>query len=137
MKLVLCPRCELNYITGKDPFCRVCMQEMQGRTADEPELCSICNENPVLPGRDICAACLSEMNADSEPVGESEEQTDRPVETGEIGEIEPVTEMEDILPDDKDAMGKEYGTMENPLSLEDIQEQEKENEEEDEDGEEL
>ena len=87
MKLVLCPRCELNYITGSEEYCKVCMQEMRGvRRPDDVELCSICNENPVLPGRDVCAACLREMDVG----GNSAEHGDHE----ERAEAEEIVEME-------------------------------------------
>ena len=53
MKLVKCPRCELNYITENEKYCKVCLREMKGEAPkDEVELCSVCNEAPALPGRD-------------------------------------------------------------------------------------
>ena len=71
-KYVQCPRCELNYITTPgDKYCKVCMREMKGEGGqDDVEMCSVCNENPALPGRDICLFCLKEMNAQAaESVG--------------------------------------------------------------------
>ena len=63
-KYVQCPRCELNYITTPgDKYCKVCMREMKGEGGqDDVEMCSVCNENPALPGRDICLFCLKEMS---------------------------------------------------------------------------
>lgn len=47
MKLVKCPRCELNYITENEKYCKVCLREMKGESPkDEVELCSVCNEAP-------------------------------------------------------------------------------------------
>ena len=44
MKLVKCPRCELNYITENEKYCKVCLREMKGESPkDEVELCSVCN----------------------------------------------------------------------------------------------
>ena len=62
-KYVQCPRCELNYITTPgDKYCKVCMREMKGEGGqDDVEMCSVCNENPALPGRDICLFCLKEI----------------------------------------------------------------------------
>ena len=31
MKLVKCPRCELNYITENEKYCKVCLREMRAR----------------------------------------------------------------------------------------------------------
>ena len=52
MTLMKCPRCDLNYITPDQKYCKVCLREMKGEGgADEVELCSICNEAPALPGK--------------------------------------------------------------------------------------
>ncbi len=132
MRLVLCPRCELNYIIGNENYCKVCLQEMRGQTsAEETELCSICNENPVVPGKDVCAVCLQEMSGGAEDPAASIDQDER-VSTDSIGEMDSVAQMDDILPDVKDEeMDKEYGSMHNPMSLEDAREKEDSEEEED------
>ncbi len=129
MKLVLCPRCELNYITGAEQYCKVCMQEMKGvRGAEEVELCSICNENPVIPGRDVCAVCLREMDVG----GGSAEATEHEehAEAGEIVEMDSVAQMDEILPEMKDDMDGEYGSVQNALSLESVREDEEKEQEE-------
>lgn len=130
MKLVLCPRCELNYITGSEEYCKVCMQEMRGvRRPDDVELCSICNENPVLPGRDVCAACLREMDVggNSAEHGDHEERA----EAEEIVEMDSVAQMDEILPEVKDEeMNPEYGSIQNALSLERVREDEEKEQEE-------
>ena len=65
MKLVKCPRCDLNYIREDEKYCKVCLREMKGDSQqEEVELCSICNENPTLPGKDVCLFCLKEMNGE-------------------------------------------------------------------------
>ena len=52
MKLVKCPRCDLNYIREDEKYCKVCLREMKGEpTNDDMELCSVCNAAPALPGR--------------------------------------------------------------------------------------
>ena len=59
MKLVKCPRCELNYIQEGEKYCKVCMRELKGeQTQEEMELCSVCNAAPALPGKDVCLSCL-------------------------------------------------------------------------------
>lgn len=112
MGFVLCPRCELNYMSDKDTYCSVCMQEIRGTAPrDEVELCSICNENPVLPGKDVCAECLREM----ESRDKDENQNDAEME-------DEVQEMDEILPmDDED---QDFGEMGDALSLESVREDE-------------
>ncbi len=133
MRFVLCPRCELNYITGSEELCKVCLQEIRGGSIPEPEeLCSVCNENPVIPGRDICEACLREMNT-TEDDGDGAEGETRPQMAG-IGEMDSVAQMDEILPEVKEGE-KEYGTLDNPMSLEDIREEEEEDDPDAEDDE--
>ena len=129
MRVVLCPRCELNYITGNEEYCKVCLSELRGTLqAEEPDLCSVCNLNPVLPGRDICEACLREMSENTDV--DTEEVEDRSANAEEIAQMDSIAQMDDILPDVKSDDGKEYGSVENPLSLEDV----REDEDEDSDG---
>ena len=55
MQLIKCPRCDLNYIREDEKYCKVCLRELKGeKNTEEVELCSICNEEPALPGRDVC-----------------------------------------------------------------------------------
>ena len=68
-----CPRCELNYIRGDAPYCDVCMSELRrekkskpAEQSAEPILCSECGENPALPGRELCEACLREQRRQRE-----------------------------------------------------------------------
>ena len=54
MRLIKCPRCELNYITPEEGYCKVCKREMKGEPQhEEVELCTVCNEHPALPGKEI------------------------------------------------------------------------------------
>ena len=63
-----CPRCELNYITDNETLCKVCKREIKGDDRLEViDLCTVCNERPVMPGKDI----LDET--DDIPAGELEE----------------------------------------------------------------
>ncbi len=137
MRLVLCPRCELNYITGDEQYCKVCLQEMKGVVqAEETELCSICNENPALPGRDVCAFCLQEMKSGDGQTGSGEENGSK-ANAGEIVEMDSVSQMDEILPEMKEERGEDYGSIENALSLESVrEEEEKEQEEQDQEEEE-
>ena len=50
-----------------------------------------------------------------------------------IGEMDSVAQMDEIIPDVKEG-DKEYGTLSNPMSLEDAREEEEEEDREDEDG---
>lgn len=136
MKFVLCPRCELNYMPETDKYCKVCLREMKGESPrDEVELCSICNEAPVLPGRDVCLLCLREMGGNERTSRDDEEGRDA-VNPDALGDMGSMSEMDEILPDvDED---DELGEMGKELSLEAVREDEaEESEEADEEPEEI
>lgn len=133
MKLVKCPRCELNYITENEKYCKVCLREMKGDAPrDEVELCSVCNEAPALPGHDVCLFCLKEMGgADSRDEDQDHEES---VDSSTIGGMDSVSTMDEIIPEiDEDIPSQEYGEIDHELSLESVREDEdKEDEEEEE-----
>ena len=140
MGFIKCPRCELNYIEESEGFCKICKREMQGdNSSDDGELCTICNERPVIPGKDVCIVCLKEMNAAND---DDEENLDRDAETVEtvdestIGSIDPVSSMDEIMPDISDDIPEgEYSEIENELSLDAMGEEEEENDEDEEESE--
>ena len=132
MKLVKCPRCDLNYIREDEKYCKVCLREMKGDSQqEEVELCSICNENPTLPGKDVCLFCLKEMNGEKN-VDPDDNNGDN-VGPNNIGDIDSVSSMDEIIPemDDEEIPSQEYGEIENELSLEDVRDEEEMNEKED------
>lgn len=136
MTLIKCPRCDLNYITPDQKYCKVCLREMKGEgISEEVELCSICNEAPALPGKDVCLFCLKEMNqSNSEETEASEGES---VDANNIGDMDSVTAMDEIIPDEEEEMpSQEYGEMEHELSLEEVREDEERNAESDEEEEE-
>ena len=134
MNLIKCPRCDLNYIREDEKYCKVCLRELKGeKHAEEVELCSICNEEPVLPGKDICLFCLKEMNK-SNSADETDTETDAEnVDTNTIGDMDAVSGMDEIIPEVEEEDAKEYGEFGQELSLEDVRDDE---EQEEEDGEE-
>ena len=128
MQLIKCPRCDLNYIREDEKYCKVCLRELKGeKNAEEVELCSICNEEPALPGRDVCIFCLKEMNKSNSVPEEQEEDSAEPVDTSNIGDMDSVSGMDEIIPDveeDSDIPSQEFGEIENELSLENVREDE-------------
>lgn len=135
MKLVLCPRCELNYILVEgEQYCKVCMSEMHGESSnDDVELCSVCNEAPCLPGRDVCMFCLKEMNQQS--IGDDEQEHDDNIDTSAIVGMDSAATMDEIIPEMDDDIP---GDLENALSLESVrEEEEKKADEEDMEDEEI
>lgn len=131
MKFVKCPRCELNYITESERYCKVCLREMKGDGAqDEVELCSVCNEAPALPGRDVCLFCLKEMNGQNN--NDDQSDAENTVNPNAIRSMDDVSAMDEIPEIDSDIPAGEYSEMENELSLESMQEDEADEDSEDE-----
>ena len=141
MKLVKCPRCDLNYIREDEKYCKICLRELKGeKHDDEVELCSICNEEPALPGKDVCLFCLKEMNKSNNSDDVQTEDMAEGLEPGNIGDMDSVSGMDEIIPDvedDSDIPSQEFGEIENELSLEDVREDEERKADEDESEEEL
>ena len=108
---------------------------MKGETSkDEVELCSICNEEPALPGKDVCLFCLKEMNKSNNEDDDSE-MNGEGVEPDSIGDMDSVSGMDEIIPEVEDDTGipsQEFGEIENELSLEDVREDEEREAEKDE-----
>ena len=139
MNLVKCPRCDLNYIREDEKYCKVCLRELKGEgSQDEVELCSICNEEPALPGKDICLFCQKEMNkSNSTPDDPTETEGGESVDTSNIGDMDSVSSMDEIIPEeDENIPSQEYGEIEEELSLEDVREDEEREAGKDEDEEE-
>lgn len=132
MKLVKCPRCDLNYIQETEKLCKVCLREMKGaQTDDDMELCSVCNEAPALPGRDVCLSCLKEMSNATSTTGD---ETPAVVDETTIG-LNSVSTMDEIIPQiHEDIPENEFGDIATELSLESvIEDEENEANEDDED----
>ena len=135
MGLIKCPRCELNYIQEGEGYCKVCKREMKGESRpDEIELCTVCNEAPALPGKDVCLFCLKEMSSGDNRTDDSQESEEH-VDSASIVAMDSVSTMDEIIPEiDEDIPSQEYGEIESELSLESVREEEEEDDEdEDED----
>ena len=97
MKISICPRCELNYITASERYCKVCTRDMKGYgVQEEVEMCSMCNENPVLPGRDVCLFCHKEMEEQNAAGVEAGSEGSEPVDPRAITGMEDVSSMDEI-----------------------------------------
>ena len=123
MTLSKCPRCELNYITDGETYCKICRLEMKGEPVrEEMEMCTVCGEHPAMPGKDVCLFCLKEMNKSNSDESETVEDG---VDANSIGDMDDVTDMDEIIPDEDDGIsGQEYGELEQELSLEEVREDE-------------
>ena len=120
MGFIKCPRCELNYIREEEQYCSVCKREMKGEAHDDPfELCSICNENPAMPGKDVCLLCYKEMTQQQSLRDDAVEE-----ETADVSALDmsDVSEMEEIeleeLPEDMPAEIGEQISLEEEKSKE-------------------
>lgn len=126
MVLVKCPRCELNYMEDTDKMCRVCFREIHGTDMpEEQEMCTICGEMPVMPGKVFCQTCFREMNGEKVDILEetvAEDDEDEPI----MGGGESVSTMDEIVPDldDHDIPEPEFQEIDKDLSLEELEEKE-------------
>ena len=103
---------------------------------DEVELCSVCNEAPALPGRDVCLFCLKEMSGGN--TNRDENEPEEAVEASSLVSIDPVSTMDEIIPEiDEDIPSQEFGEIESELSLESVREDEENEEDGDEDDDDL
>ena len=136
MKLVKCPRCDLNYIREDEKYCKVCLQEMKGESrSEEIELCSICNEEPALPGKDVCLFCLREMNKSNNAEETDNDTEAESVDTATIGDMDAVSGMDEIIPEVEEEETDEFGEIDQEMSLEDVREDEEREADEDEEDE--
>ena len=136
MKLVKCPRCDLNYIREDEKYCKICLQEMKGESrSEEIELCSTCNEEPALPGKDVCLFCLREMNKSNNTEDNDSETETESVDTTTIGDMDAVSGMDEIIPEVEEEETGEFGEIDQEMSLEDVREDEERDAEEDEEDE--
>lgn len=108
------------------------MREKKGEEARESlELCSVCNENPALPSKDMCLFCLKEMERAKEALSPSE-ASDHTLA------LDGVTDMEEIVidMDDDDIPDQEVSEeIDRELSLDDVlAEEELQDDQEDEDA---
>ena len=128
MRLIKCPRCELNYITEGEGYCKICKREMKGEPQhEEIELCTVCNEAPALPGKDVCLFCLKEMNANSD---REDDEPEARVDEASLS-IDPVSSMDEIIPEiNEDIPEREFDEIESDLSLEAMEEEEDEDDDE-------
>ena len=129
MGFIKCPRCELNYIREEEQFCSVCRREMRGENQeDSVELCSVCGENPVMPGKDVCFSCYKEMaQQDTEEPEEEQERPDMDIDMEDVAEMDEI-EL-DTVSDDMPEEVSDQISLEEERSRED-KEAEREEEEE-------
>lgn len=83
MRVIKCPRCEVNFIKEEDGFCAICKKEMKGEMPkEEPiEICMECGEHPCLPGQDFCVECLKSSKVLPLDVKDSLEHDHEPIDS--------------------------------------------------------
>lgn len=130
MKLIKCPRCELNYMYDNENMCSVCKKDVKGEPEmdDMIELCSECGENPVIPGQEVCAFCLKEMQRRSEAGANDDGVSDPSTRDLDIDTVSTMEEI-DMGGDDGEAFDGE------DFSDEDDEDEDKDDTDEDEEDE--
>lgn len=128
MGFIKCPRCELNYIQEEEQYCSVCKREMKGEAHDDPfELCSICNENPVMPGKDVCLLCYKEMNQQRGLPDDTLDEAESPDVNLDMEDVSEMEEIElDTMSDDMPADIGEQISLEEEQSKEEAANEEAE-----------
>ena len=100
MKLSKCPRCELNYITEGETYCKICRMEMKGEPIrEEIEMCTVCGEHPAMPGKDVCLFSHKEMN---DNVHDDRDNDGLTAATDASIGIDPISTMDEIIPETED-----------------------------------
>lgn len=96
MALRKCPRCELNYILDDGELCTVCREEVRGSHSrdDAVVMCSVCGEEPALPGEDCCKHCLADLRY-IQLLSTDEEDGNEDVDAGDV-DVAPISEMDEI-----------------------------------------
>lgn len=96
MALRKCPRCELNYILDGGDLCTVCREEVRGTSGrdDSVMMCSVCGEEPALPGEDVCKHCLADLRY-IHLISTDEEEDTGTVDAGGVN-VPHLSEMEEI-----------------------------------------
>lgn len=121
---IKCPRCELNYMVDTDKLCKICFREIHGDDkTEEHELCTICNETSVMPGKEFCLICLRELNDEKADVLiDADDNDDEPLSPGDGS----ASNLNEIIPDiqTKDIPEPELEEIDKDLSLEELEEQE-------------
>ena len=131
MGFIKCPRCELNYIKEEEQYCSVCKGEMKGEVHDDPfELCSICNENPVMPGKDVCPVCYKEMKQQQGLHVDNVEEAETPDVSLDMDDVSEMQEIElDTMPDDMPAeIGEQISLEEEKMKEADMDDEDEEDE---------
>ncbi|MGI6169000.1 MAG: hypothetical protein ACOYI4_04690 [Christensenellales bacterium] len=139
MALKKCPRCELNYIKETEKYCGVCLREMNNKDS-APELedvCVECDENPVVPGGDLCVFCLRERRKQEK----LERLKEKPLDESALTEPD-VSEMDEIdidMDGDGDIPPNELKVIDEELGVEEesydelVEEEHKQNDEDEDD----
>ena len=80
----------------------------------------------TIRGKDVCLFCLKEMNANED---RDDEETETPVDEASLSGIDPVSAMDEIIPDiPEDIPAREYDEIESEMSLEELEDEEAEDE---------
>lgn len=127
MKLVKCPRCELNYMKEDEKLCSVCRKELQGSDTEEPtDLCIECGEYPAVPGGELCVRCLrarvraakeaAALVKDDDPILADEDEL---LDDSEVSDMEglEIELLEDVDVDEDEIPEDERGEIERELGM--------------------
>ena len=105
---------------------------MKGEAHDDPfELCSICKENPAIPGKDVCLMCYKEMNQQQglrDDAEEEEETADVSLDMSDVSEMEEI-ELEELPEDMPAEIGEQISLEEEKSKEAELDDEDKEEDE--------
>jgi len=102
-------------------------------------MCSVCSENPVLPGRDICLFCLKEMGNQAAAASSRDDTNDgeEQVNTRALTDLDDVSSMDEIPEVDNDIPAGEFEKMAGEISSLESMREEEDQDDDDEDEDDL
>lgn len=114
MRVMKCPRCEINFIREDEKFCSICRREIKGEAAPEVnmDMCIECGENPAAPGEDLCLSCLNDRKLPDDDVVIGEIDGDVQLVDEDLSlmdEIDGPMQNEDIPENELEVIHQEFG----------------------------
>ena len=129
MRVMKCPRCEINFIKEDEKVCSICRREIKGEAAPEVniDMCIECGENPAAPGEDLCIFCLNERKLPEEDAVADEIDGDVAIPDEDLSmmdEIDVTMQTEDIPETELEVIHKEFGIDDTEADFADLEDEE-------------
>lgn len=130
MRVMKCPRCEINFIREDEKVCSICRRDIKGEAAPETniDMCIECGENPSAPGEDLCVFCLNERKITVEDPAVEEIDGDVAIVDEDLSMMDEIDTMptEDIPETELEVIHKEFGIDDNDGDFADLDDEDDE-----------